>query len=90
MPAKQAETQPLDTLCIDLIGKYRMTPNKGARKYAMKGKKDKGVYLQAITMIDPATSWIEILSVPEARADLVAKQVELAWVTRYPLPIKLR
>ena len=35
------------------MGKYKMTPNKG--KYAMKGKKDKNVYLQAITMIDPAT-----------------------------------
>ena len=63
-----------------------MTPNKGGKKYAMKGKKDKDVYLQAITMIDPATGWIEIRSVPEARADLVANQVELAWLTRYPLP----
>ena len=53
-----------------------MTPNKGGRKYPMKGKKDKDVYLQAITMIDPATGWIEIRSVPEARADLVANQVE--------------
>ena len=78
MPAKQAETQPWDTLCIDLIGKYRMTLNKGGKKYAMKGKKDKHIYLQAITMIDPATGWIEIRSVPEARADLVANQVELA------------
>ena len=89
LPAKQAETQPWDTLCIDLIGKYRMTPNKGGRKYAMKGKKDNDVYLQAITMIDPATGWIEIRSVPEARADLVANQVELAWLTRYPLPNKI-
>ena len=63
-----------------------MTPNKGGRKYAMKGKKDKDVYLQAITMIDPATDWIEIRSVPEARADLIAYQVELAWRTTYPLP----
>ena len=29
-------------------------------------------------MIDPATGWIEIRSVPEARADLVANQEELA------------
>ena len=43
-----------------------------------KDKKDKDFHLQAITMIDPATSWIEIRSVPEARADLVANQVELA------------
>ena len=63
-----------------------MTPNKQGRKYAMKGKKDKDVYLQAIIMMDPATSWIEIRSVQEARLDLVPYQVELAWLTRYPLP----
>ena len=68
-------------LYIDLIGKYKMTPHKGGRKYAMKGKKGKDVYLQAITMIDPATGWIEIGSVPEARANLVADQEGLAWLT---------
>ena len=40
------------------------------------------VYLQAITMIDPATGWVEIHAVPSARADVVANQVELAWLTR--------
>ena len=45
-----------------------MTPNKGGRKYVMKGKKDKDVYLQAITMINPTAGWIEIRSVPEARS----------------------
>ena len=66
-----------------------MTPNKGGRIYAMKGKKDKAIYLQAITVIYPATCWIEIRSVPEAKADLVANPVELAWLTRYPLPNKI-
>ena len=55
-----------------------MTPNKGGRKYAMKVKKDKDVYFEAITMIDQATRWIEIRSVTEARADIIANQVELA------------
>ena len=36
-------------------------------------------------MIDPATGWIEIRTVPSAWADLVANQVELAWLTSYPL-----
>ena len=38
-----------------------------------------------MTMIDPATGWIEICFVLESRSDLVAHQVELAWFTRYPL-----
>ena len=40
-------------------------------------------------MIDPAIGWIEIRFVLEARAYLVANQVELAWLTRYPLPNKI-
>ena len=41
-------------------------------------------------MIDLATDLIEIRSVPEAIADLVANEVELAWLNRYPLPNKKR
>ena len=44
------------------------------------------VYLQAVTMIDPATGWVEIRAVRSARADYVAQQVELGWLARYPLP----
>ena len=40
-------------------------------------------------MIDPATGWIKICTVDSTRADLVANQVELAWLTRYPLPTKV-
>ena len=64
----QVEIQPWDTLCIDPISKYLMIPPTGGRKYVMKGKKEK----QAIAMIDPATGWIEVCCVPEAREDLVA------------------
>ena len=41
-------------------------------------KSGKSVYLQAVTVINPATEWIEIRTVPSARADLVDNQVELA------------
>ena len=44
------------------------------------------MYLQAATIIDPATDWVEIRVVPSARADLVAQQLELGLLTRYPLP----
>ena len=55
----------------------------------MKTKNGNTIYLQAITMIDPATGWVEIRAMPSARADLVANQVELAWLARYPLPEKV-
>ena len=40
-------------------------------------------------MIDSATGWIEIRTVPSARTDLIANQVELVWLTRYPLSNKV-
>ena len=46
----------------------------------------RSVYLQAVTIIDLDTGWIEIRTVPSAQEDLVSNQVELAWLTRYPLP----
>ena len=55
----------------------------------MTTKNGKIVYVHTITMIDPATGWIEICTVPSARADLVSNIVELAWLTRYPLPSKV-
>ena len=64
-----------------------MTPNKGGRKYVMKGEKDKRFTF--INLNYDRHSWIEMWSVPEARADLVANQVELAWLTRYHLPVKI-
>ena len=93
---KEAEAQPWDTLCVDLIGKYQFTtkgggaeykttPSPNNENYKSKTKNGNTVYLQAITMIDPATGWVEIRTVP----DLVANQVELAWLTRYPLPTKV-
>ena len=55
----------------------------------MTTKSGRSVYLQAVTMIDPSTVWIEIRTVPSALSDLVANQVELSWLTRYPLPNKV-
>ena len=55
----------------------------------MTTKSGRFIYLQAVTMIDPTTGWMEIRTVPSDRADLVANQVELAWLTRFPLPNKV-
>ena len=55
----------------------------------MINKNGKTVHLQAVTMIDPATGWIKICMVPSAYADLGSNIVELAWLTRYPLPSKI-
>ena len=69
--------------------KFLIVPKGDERKYKMTIKSGRSVYLQSVTMIDPATDWMEIRAVSSAQADLVAYQVELARVTRYPLRSKV-
>ena len=58
-------------------------------KFQMITKSSKSVYLQAITMINPATVWKALCAVLSFRADLVANQADLALLTKYPLPFQL-
>jgi hypothetical protein len=37
-------------------------------------------------MIDPATGWFEMRQISSKHAYVVANEVELAWLTRYPRP----
>ena len=53
LPEKQAEVDPWNVLCVDLIGPYTIK-RKGKEKLA----------LWAVTMIDPATGWFEIAEIP--------------------------
>lgn len=78
LPPKEAEIVPWYTLCVDMIGPY---------KISRKGKKD--LQLWAVTMIDPATGWFEMTSVETKRADVVANAIEQAWLTRYPWPTQM-
>jgi hypothetical protein len=44
---------PWEALCVDLIGPY-----------TLKGKDGSAVDFMALTMIDPASSWFEIVELP--------------------------
>ena len=55
----------------------------------MTKKSGKSVCLQTVTVIDLATGWIEVCALRLARADLIDNQIELACLTRYPLPHKV-
>ena len=48
------------------------------KKIKMTTKSGRSAYLHVDTMIDPATGWIEIPTVPSVRLSLVGNQVELA------------
>ena len=65
LPPKQAETNPLDTLCVDLIG-----PNKIPQKVKYRLK------LWCLTMIDIATSWFKMAQIPNKKAAEIADITE--------------
>ena len=77
VPAKSAETIPWHTLCIDLIGPYKI------------GKGKDEVHLHCLTMIDPVTGWFEIEEIPTKQADYVINYLEFTWLTRYPWPTEI-
>ncbi len=56
LPPKTVITTPWRTLCVDLIGPY-----------TLKGKNGSVIDFMALTMIDPASSWFEIVELPLVR-----------------------
>ena len=74
LPLKDVEVQPWKTLCVDLIGPYTVRNKKGTQS------------LHAMTMFDPATSWFEVVEIPNKKAITCANLVENSWLCRYPRP----
>jgi len=74
LPIKDVESHPWKTLCVDLIGPYTVRNKKGTQS------------LHAMTMFDPATSWFEVVEIPNKKAITCANLVENTWLCRYPRP----
>ena len=75
LPEKEAETIPWQSVCVDLIGPYKIGKDK-VPKYT----------LHCLTMIDPATGWFEIVPINNKTSMEIANQFEMTWLTRYPWP----
>ncbi len=56
LPSKTIITVPWRVLCVDLIGPY-----------TLKGKDGEIIDFMALTMINPATSWFEVVELPLVR-----------------------
>ncbi|MGH7954385.1 MAG: integrase, partial [Gloeomargaritales cyanobacterium] len=75
-PLKDPDVLPWQTICVDLIGPWKI--KDGANN----------VYsLTALTIIDPATSWIEIIPVTDKNATTIAIMLDRHWFCRYPRPL---
>ena len=75
---KQAETNPWDKLCVDLIGPYTI-PQKGKKL----------LKLWCLTIINPETGWFEMAQISSKTAAEIADITEKSWFTRYPLPQRI-
>ena len=78
LPEKEAESEPWEKLCVDLIGPY-----------TIKRKRKPDLHVKCVTMIDPATGWFEIAEYDDKQSITVANIVERMWLTRYPLPTQI-
>ena len=90
LPVKpNVEQVPWHTLCIDLIGPYKIGEDikkttRGSTKIVQAAP-----VLHCMTMIDPATNWFEIVRVDGRASMETATELELGWLNRYPLPTEV-
>ena len=89
LPPKEVESlDPWNTVCVDLIGPYSLK----AKIRSTDGKlKEREITLQAMTFIDPATSWFEIAEVPDTdkTSARISRLFDQVWLSRYPRPQKV-
>ncbi len=64
VPPKLVITTPWNALCIDLIGPYTLN-----------GKDGSSIDFMCLTMIDPATSWFEIVELPKLQREISGGKV---------------
>ncbi|MGH3053396.1 MAG: hypothetical protein ACRDL7_00275, partial [Gaiellaceae bacterium] len=75
LPAKDAESVPWTEVCVDLIGPWSFTI------------RDRSVDFRALTCIDPATNFAELIRIDNATSHHVATKFENEWLSRYPRPL---
>ena len=62
LPPKIATVVPWKQVCVDLVGTY-----------TIKAKDGNIMYFMCLTMIDPATAWLEIVELPNRDVTYVHK-----------------
>jgi hypothetical protein len=74
LPKKTAESDPWVMACVDLVGPFTIkTPLKTHS-------------LLALTMIDPATGWFEIVEANSKSAASIQDLFHNNWLAQYPPP----
>ncbi len=74
IPMKDVESQPWLDVALDLYGPLKAKIN------------EKTVTFHALTMIDPFTSWVEVIPIYTKEAPYIRDQILQQWLRRYPRP----
>ena len=72
---------PFHTVQVDMIGPWSV-------KFNMLGKSIKR-NVQALTIIDRATSWPEIVAADNKESQFISKLFDNKWLCRYPRPVRV-
>jgi hypothetical protein len=76
LPPRHAILAPWHEIHIDLIGPWSFSVNGVA------------LHFSALTIIDPVTNLVEIVRIASKSAQHVGMQLENAWLSRYPRPMR--
>ena len=74
-------TAPFDVVHLDMIGPWSIKCKIADKRVS--------VAIQALTMVDKATNWPEIIQANEKNAELIARLFDRQWLCRYPRPKKV-
>jgi hypothetical protein len=85
LPVKENNLKPWETLCVDLIGPYKI-PRKGK---TTRSKEEDCLTLWCVTMKVPATGWFKMAEIKTKSADVIANVIEQTWFNRYPWPTEV-
>ncbi len=66
VPPKLVITTPWEALCVDLIGTY-----------ALNGKDGSSIDFMCLAMIDPATSWFEMVELPKLPSETSGSKISM-------------
>ena len=88
------DPHPWQTICVDLYGSVTfltLMQSKSHKTSDHDGKNtddDKTLQLLALTIINPDTSWIEIITLPDKESKTIALAFDKQWLSCYPRLIK--
>ena len=77
LPTKEVEALPWDILLVDIIVPYKIRIEFH----------DDPLILKSLTIIYPATLWLEIVQYNEKQDAKIANLIEKTWLCRYPMPM---